>query len=118
MNDSTNAATGPRPWFRFRLSTILVLTAIAAWAMACRPYLITTTEHVVKSRLQLSGYQPIPGEEMPVAGYIGFDEARTIINSELLWPALAFAAFLAWKVGWAVVARRRTRIQPSPTFDA
>ncbi|MGD9647489.1 MAG: hypothetical protein AB7U73_17375 [Pirellulales bacterium] len=28
----------PRRWFRFKLSTVLILTAIAAWGMACRPW--------------------------------------------------------------------------------
>jgi hypothetical protein len=28
-----------RRWFRFRLSTVLILTAITAWGMACRPWI-------------------------------------------------------------------------------
>jgi len=34
-----------RRWFRFRLSTVLILTAIAAWGMALQPWATTHYEH-------------------------------------------------------------------------
>jgi hypothetical protein len=75
-----------RRWFQFKLSTVLILTAIAAWGMAIPPLVVT--------------------------GYSGtlthLDEVRSV-NPTLGWPALALAAFLAWKAAWAVVERRRSK---------
>ena len=73
-------------WFRFRLSTVLILTAIVAWAMACWPWRIAIYTY----------YTPIRSEE-----------TSWFVNRDLRWPALALAAFLAWKAAWAVVEHRR-----------
>ncbi|MBX9790320.1 MAG: hypothetical protein K2Y37_15490 [Pirellulales bacterium] len=78
-----------RRWFRFRLSTLLILTAIAAWAMA--------TPRFVPGPAKLSELWPIPTGR-PV-------EQR--LNHQLAWPAFALAAFLAWKGASTVVERRR-----------
>ena len=77
-----------RRWFRFRLSTVLILTAIVAWAMACWPWRIAIYTY----------YTPIRSEE-----------TSWFVNRDLRWPALALAAFLAWKAVLAIVARRHAR---------
>ena len=71
-----------RRWFRFRLSTVLILTAIVAWYMASLPF-----------------YDPD-------ADKVALIEGRRL-NPSLLGPILAFFAFLAWKAAWAVKARFR-----------
>ena len=77
-----------RRWFRFRLSTVLILTAILAWAMSCWPWLIPVYTFYIRPK-------------------IGHGETTWVVNRPLLWPALALAAFLAWKAAWAVVEHRR-----------
>jgi hypothetical protein len=92
-----------RRWFRFRLSTVLILTAISAWGMATRPY--------------VSFYDTYESE-MDFVGDFTFCKAhkwnaevwtvtRYRLNSRLALPALALAAFLAWKAAWAMIERRR-----------
>ncbi|MGE0536599.1 MAG: hypothetical protein AB7O68_16635 [Pirellulales bacterium] len=58
----------PMRWFRFRLSTVLILTAIAAWWMASLPF-----------------WDP--------ASY----KASLRPNPLLTLPALALAMFVLWK---------------------
>ncbi|HEY2841009.1 MAG TPA: hypothetical protein VGJ26_17780, partial [Pirellulales bacterium] len=45
--------TRPRRWFQFSLSTILTLTAIAAWMMAIRPYTVAKTDLLFTPRGEL-----------------------------------------------------------------
>ena len=80
-------------WFRFRLSTVLILTAIAAWAMACWPSYGDLWIRFAK-RPQIP---PIP------TPFWIFAPAATV--GDILWPALALLAFLAWKVAWAIGPR-------------
>lgn len=77
----------PKRWFRFRLSTVLILTAIAAWAMAC-PLFETVT--VFQRRQMIVSGTPI----------------RRLSELGIL-PIVALAAFLAWKATWAIIERRR-----------
>jgi hypothetical protein len=74
-------------WLRFRLSTVLILTVIAAWVMATRP---------IRHRIVWVGDFSCPGE---------WDE----FNPHFLAPTTALALFLTWKAGWAIAARRRNR---------
>ena len=83
-----------RRWFRFRLSTVLILTAIAAWGMALRPLFVSVKP----------GYK---GHFVAVPAGPYF--TAVVPNPNLKWPALALAAFLAWKAAWAVAERRRRR---------
>ncbi|MGE0536604.1 MAG: hypothetical protein AB7O68_16660 [Pirellulales bacterium] len=94
-----------RPWLRFRLSTVLILTAIVAWGMATRPYLVLGPgAHIIWN----------PPDTMAERESIwhrwGTPYANRKLNPALRWPALALAAFLAWKGASAVgprVVRRR-----------
>jgi hypothetical protein len=96
-----------RRWFRFRLSTVLVLTAIVAWGMAQRPF-------VRWYGWDRSGDHHGWVERTPPSGLPAWrveDELGYYQRSfpQLRWPALALAVFLAWKAAWAVVERRRRR---------
>ena len=85
-------------WFQFKLSTILILTAIAAWGMGTKPWLIS---HSI----------PDPrNQTVPLIGgssvtYTWPDEEQRILNPALQWPTLALASFLTWKAGWWITAR-------------
>ena len=65
-----------RRWFQFRLSTVLVRTAIAAWGMALPAH--------VPGHFELSEFWPIP-KGRPI---------ELQLNRDLVWLALALAAFL------------------------
>lgn len=70
-----------RRWFQFRLSTWLVLVAIAAWAMACWPWLAPRNEAEVIISRQFTLL--IPGGTVlswvdPFAG--------VQVNPSLRWP--------------------------------
>ncbi|MBX9787346.1 MAG: hypothetical protein K2Y37_00390 [Pirellulales bacterium] len=106
-----------RPWFRFRLSTVLILTAILAWGMALRPFFW--------KQLDIYAWpigRPIPADALVSKGgtfaegtvvadqYIAYE--RSILSPRLKWPALALAAFLAWKAAWGVFERRRREVRP------
>lgn len=114
-----------RRWFCFKLSTILILTAILARAMACRSTLcvmysfeqgdmnVIGTPAMVLDELWSIAFSVMSGD-----GPEGFGTAIQLgPNPELLWPALALSAFLAWKSAWAVVecrhAQRETRCNDS-----
>ena len=73
-------------WCRFRLSTVLIPTAIAAWAMAI-PY-------------QTWRY---------IDGSTGDTWTRYYPSREHIYPAIALAAFLIWKADRAI----RCRLGPS-----
>jgi len=100
-----------RRWFRFRLSTVLILTAIAAWAMASRPWMVEYEEWAYGSMSD----PPPPGFENAIGtsrgpGGVRWFQIVERPNPNLLWPALTLAAFLAWKALWAVVERRRHKL--------
>jgi len=111
-----------RRWFQFRLSTWFVLVAILCWAMAIRPWATWYTEQGVvrtfgEPKLPF-GARVVwihgPDEGPPDAAAIPpahlWERNILRVNPRLAWPALALAAFVAWKVAWAVVERRRTRL--------
>ena len=104
-----------RRWFRFRISTVLILTAIAAGMMACRPFVVSVNYDL------LPGYGSTPGADSDVRivesqSLLGLSmwhqESPNLmeeigLNHRLQFPVLALAAFLAWKAAWAVIERRR-----------
>lgn len=85
-----------RRFFRFRLSTWLVLAGIAAWAMATRPYVVVAP--IKWTRFVFEGAGPV---DLPTMG--------ERLNPYLGWPALALLAFLARKGFWLIRATRRER---------
>ena len=108
-----------RRWFRFRLSTVLILTAIVAWTMALRPHFGLFYYHDIVGYWYELGHVPLVfnreaywlvsvASGNPTTGQRGL-HVYIGRNSGLTWPALALAAFLAWKAAWAVVERRRRR---------
>jgi hypothetical protein len=116
-----------RRWFQFRLSTVLILTAILAWAMATRPYCWREyTAYAVSN--------PAPGQRTAIGAFVSKRrskghmawirlvqtktrrplhgvcvESRLVVNPAAKWPALALFAFLTWKATWALIERRRRR---------
>jgi hypothetical protein len=78
-----------RRCFQFRLSTWFVLVAIMAWTMAEWPW--------VRSYSLWSGYVFVKPLFM----------TQRRLNPALLYPALALAMFVVWKVAWLFVGRRR-----------
>lgn len=101
-----------RRWFRFRLSTVLILTAILAWAMATRPFFVL----VATENGRYVVFDPHSSATLKEGRSLYPDTTPMVydwINPRLKWPALAFAAFLAWKAAWAVVERRRRQCAAS-----
>ena len=78
-----------RRWYQFRLSTVLILIAIAAWAMALPAY--------VPGPPKMSDIWPIPAGR-PI---------ELQLNRDLVWPTIALAAFLLGKAARAIVERTR-----------
>ena len=79
-----------RRLFRFRLSTVLILTAIVAWGMATGlPY----ERHGLMGTHHMQPFTSYWWEFNPLG----------------LLPCFALAAFLGWKATWEVVDRRRGR---------
>jgi len=120
-----------RRWFRFRLSTVLILTAIAAWGMSTRPSIRCGSMHEVTTwdGLGVNGLRigilfdymdrmidEDAEQSDDILAYAEFDirdEMRlywlALLPRKAIWPGLALAAFLAWKAAWAVVQRRRRK---------
>lgn len=105
-----------RHWFRFRLSTVLIVTAIMAWAMATpRTLTIDAGRSDQLERLsvcvvlgQLFVEEP-PGSPIPCRSFL------VVLNPVVIWPTLTLATFLAWKAAWAIVpqmVRRREPVAP------
>jgi len=126
-----------RRWFRFRLSTVLILTAIVAWAMACRPsvdwgYLENTVEFdptkAADLYIALDDDPKRPGDSVvdfdnvcfgfSLSGPSGWNQRWiSIAPKSLVYPAISLAAFLAWKAAWAVIERRRARRITAPPLS-
>ena len=103
MDDSQGTK---RRWFRFRLSTVLILTAIAAWGMACWPWVLTTERLVYPWGGGVNDFIPPDywyGRELPPLT----PKKVHSINWQLGWPSLALIVFIIGKAAWAVVERRR-----------
>ena len=99
-----------RLWYQFRLTTVLILTAILAWGMACRPFLAREdyprVETVFGDPNQPGWWVAIgTGSDDPDAG--GALVLRFGPMPALAYPLLVLALFLAWKAACAVVERRR-----------
>jgi len=122
-----------RRWYQFRLSTILVLVGILAWAMAWWPaidygrYFHKPTEGATRFGASISvnnkdGRFGVTGTKE--VDNIGVDIYRVGQSGSIYWrkvwfltvspkasvcPVLALAAFLTWKLGWVIAARRKRR---------
>ncbi|MGE0535985.1 MAG: hypothetical protein AB7O68_13480 [Pirellulales bacterium] len=104
-------------WFQFRLSTWFVLVAILAWVMALWPYFdeFEVLVELTKATVRPSTGWIDPPYDIPYGGlgqFLWFWKLKLSVE-QLEWPAVALAAFLAWKAAWAlgprVVRRRRAR---------
>jgi hypothetical protein len=90
-----------RRWLRFRLSTVLILTAILAWGMACRPYIVhrqykgDAPDIPWVVRYAVSKTPNLPPPEV-------YWLTVTLPNADLRWPALTLAAFIGWKTAWVL----------------
>lgn len=90
----------PQRWYHLRLSTVLILMSIVGWTLTCRPLFEVTTFSVH------TGDPAMP--RSPLHSPVSFLENTTIsFNPLLIWPALALAAFLLWKLGMALASRRK-----------
>jgi len=92
-------------WFCFHLSTWFVLVAMLCWAMAYRPYL--ADRPIDAATYPIAAWiQPTP-DNVADLGFDWVDYAPIGLNPALLEPALALAAFFAWKALFVAVDRRR-----------
>lgn len=108
-----------RRWFQFRLTTWFVLVAILAWAMLLGP----KADRVFIYRLYHN--RPLPFDAYSVKQFKNIGEysfgsksftkseiTRSVINPAHFYPALALAAFIGWKVAWAMQRRLKARTAP------
>ena len=130
----TERRQAKRRWFRFRLSTVLILIAIAAWGMACWPFYYVEFLPVHKPGPVGEWFVPVrvlqtkrvPAHLSLLRSLMGntrlirpswqyspeywdndYQVTGPQLNRDLLWPTFALVAFLAWKAAWAVVEHRR-----------
>ena len=108
-----------RRWFQFRLSAWFVLVAILAWAMTCRPLYVVGEGVIEVSRGEFVAnwidlhYGAFEMDDGSLRYFRKFEHRG--LNQRLYWPALALAAFLAWKAAWAIgprLVRRRKSAAP------
>jgi len=102
-------------WPRFKLSTILVLVAVAAWAMAYWPYYEKMDPIVAMINDATTPHVP---PHQPWSGYWGLDEHLwfwkvKLTVEKLLLPELALVVFLTWKGAWTLEARLAQRMERS-----
>lgn len=97
-----------RRWFRFRLSTVLMLTAIVAWGMSYWPFYdrMDVVSAILNDTIQdghtgiVGPYDPQrPGSHGPFSGYWGLDKygwfwKLKLPIEKLVGPLLVLAAFL------------------------
>jgi len=130
-----------RRWPRFKLSTILVLVAVTAWAMSMRPWAAFDARvdpglpaiHFDGS-VELHGKQPMTMGNSNAQIWrkpkyndcieVTFTASRGAAKNRvslfvgpplICWPIFALAAFLTWK--WIAARRKRLReqaVSPSP----
>lgn len=111
-------------WPRFKLSTILVLVAIAAWAMSRHPWLKHESQRYptfdapsLGSSLFWRADAGPDGEDIFVWSkfmQIGTPQVllqtHYTVNAEpVVWPGITLVAFLTWKLVWLIAARRKRR---------
>lgn len=89
-----NSQGTKRRWFRFRLSTVLILISIVAWGMATGPWMYTEEIHAHGS----------PSGMMQDSDYIMHIDK---FNPYAMFPVAALAFFLALKIAGAMVDHRR-----------
>ncbi len=117
-----------RRWFKFSLSTWIVLLAFASWVLSLRPSLdyghLGQAAHGPSGGASI-GYlvDYVPGTQWyaaPVADNLCFDFTIfinpiahvywiTITPRSLAWPALALSTFFTGKVLWVVLQNYLTR---------
>jgi len=98
---------------RFRISTVLILTAILAWGMATRPYVgLDYWSNAQIHREPVVGHIPEVDDEywtLEASSRTATNpwELQLYIgpNPQLAWPAFALLTFLAWKAAWAIRGR-------------
>jgi hypothetical protein len=105
-----------RRWFRFSISTLLILTAILAWAMAARPDIRTRTytANLLMPReyrwtIAVNIGSVIGPKDNTLFHYVEF-----YIPQTTLWPFLALGAFVAWKGSRRIIGRRKMQ-PPEPS---
>ena len=115
-----------RRGFQFKLSTVLILTAIAAWGMSLSPYFEEAPVTYYRQVLEVPPGAPIAyGPEVKVRNgepppfRLGYRTPHTsrrmwqkTLAPQLRYPFAALAVFLAWKAAW-VVGPRLVRRRPS-----
>lgn len=115
MGISSTTTRSRLPWPRFKLSTILVLVGIAAWMMAIKPWWTIETTAVPHEL----GAPPTTDYDAVICTFTDLEYFKDDlqVNSALALPALALAAFLTWKLGWAITAiwKRRKSIPERPS---
>lgn len=90
-----------RRWYHLRLSTIVILVLIAAWACSCQPQFTVTT-------FSVGDTSDPPLSQLPWSNPAAlFENTAVAFNPLLIWPLLTLAAFLTWKIGWAIAGRRK-----------
>ena len=98
-----------RRWYQFRPSTWFVLVAILAWIIVFKPLAGIYYEDRSVARLSLGHVDEDGAAHLFLGGGSQYPQAywtaSIFIGDNLMWPASAFAAFLAWKI----VERRRAR---------
>jgi hypothetical protein len=90
--------------FRFRLSTVLILTAITAWGMTIPRCVRHGAPYFVH---YLAAAPPPPGAVDRKPGQTAFLIYDLKLNPAVLRPALTLAVFLDWKAVWAILVLLR-----------
>jgi hypothetical protein len=88
-------ATSKRRWFRFRLSTVLILTALTAWAMATRPQFHLHHVNGVPVTPEFSWVVQLGFGYISKAGTRDFLMFLMYVPKHSILPVLALATFLA-----------------------
>ena len=97
------------------MGTMFILIAIFAWALSCRPYVVTATKRIEFPPGQVGIYRDFgPGKPRGVvrrdATDGGFAESfARVLNPSLKWPGLALGVFLVLKIFQGVRRRRIER---------
>ncbi|MBX9788891.1 MAG: hypothetical protein K2Y37_08230 [Pirellulales bacterium] len=109
----------PRRWFRFKLSTVLILTAIAAWEMSLSPYFeegpVTYYRQVLEvppgasiaygPEIKVRSGEPPPFRHGYQTPHVSRRMWQKTLAPQLRYPIVALVVFLAWKAAWVVGPR-------------
>ena len=99
--------TPKRRWYQFRLSTVLILTAIVAWGMV--PQLVDRDVKITGHKIRRPQGTQIVRTVHHTKPFPHRTETWRERSPRVLGPALALALFLTWKAAWAVIERRREK---------